>query len=95
MAQCDGEKVAAQHHEGDQPPDGTFAVRVRADELGHVADRCRLSLDLSSLGGHHGRGLGKHHSCPVRTANLPRRATFLGSQLLKKSTPLPTEIAQR
>jgi hypothetical protein len=49
--QCDGERVAAQDHKGNQPPDGAFDVGLGADQLGHVPDRCRLGLEPAALGG--------------------------------------------
>jgi len=49
--QGDGKRVAAQHHQSDEPPDCALAVRVGADELGDVADRCGLGLDSAALGG--------------------------------------------
>ena len=36
--QCDGQRTAAQHHEGGQPPDRPLAVGGGADQLGHAAD---------------------------------------------------------
>ena len=37
--QGDGERVAAQDHERDQPPDGALAVGIGVDEPGDIADR--------------------------------------------------------
>src|SRR5260370_39515580 len=48
--QCDGERIATQHHEGDQRPNRPLAVSVGTDELCHVADGCRLGLDLPAVG---------------------------------------------
>jgi len=39
------QRVAAQHHERNQPPNRPFAVRVGAKELGDVSDRRRFRLD--------------------------------------------------
>jgi hypothetical protein len=36
--QADGERVAGENHEGNQPSDGAFTVGIGADQLGHVAD---------------------------------------------------------
>ena len=46
--QCDGERIAAQHHEGDRVSDGPLAVRAESDERGHVRD----GGHLATLGGH-------------------------------------------
>jgi hypothetical protein len=48
--QRDGQGIAAQDHQGNQPADRPLAVRVGADELRDVADGCGLSLDPSTLG---------------------------------------------
>jgi hypothetical protein len=53
-AKCDGERVAAYHHQGDQPPDGPLGIAVGADELGDVADWSGVRLDLAAPGGHLG-----------------------------------------
>ena len=50
--QCDGERVAPQDHERNQPPDGAFTVGVGADQLGDMADRRGLGFDLPALSGH-------------------------------------------
>jgi hypothetical protein len=42
------------HHEGDQPPDRPFAIRVGAEQLRHVSDRRGLGLDPPAFGGHAG-----------------------------------------
>ena len=52
--QCDGERITAQHHEGDQPADGALCVGVGADEFRDVADGRGLGLDPVALGGQGG-----------------------------------------
>ena len=52
--QCNGERVAGEHHQGNEPPDGALTVSVGADQLGHVADRRRLRLDSAALRGQGG-----------------------------------------
>jgi hypothetical protein len=39
--QCDGERVAAQDHQGNQPPDSPLGIGIDAQQLGHVPDRRR------------------------------------------------------
>jgi len=48
------ERVAGENHEGNQPSDCPLAVRIGADELRNVPDRCRLGLNPAALGGHGG-----------------------------------------
>jgi hypothetical protein len=48
--QRNGQRIAAQNYKGDQPPDCPLAVRVGADQLGHVADGLGLVLDLPFFG---------------------------------------------
>ena len=48
--QCDGQWVTTQHHQCNEPPDCPFAVRVGANKLRDVADRCSFGLDLPALG---------------------------------------------
>src|SRR5258708_6791043 len=48
--QCDGQWVTTQHHQCNEPPDCPFAVRVGANKLRDVADRCGFGLDLPALG---------------------------------------------
>jgi hypothetical protein len=52
--QGDGERVAAQNHERDQPPDSLLAVGVGAEQFHHVADGRGLGLYLPPFGGHAG-----------------------------------------
>src|SRR5712671_6244142 len=52
--QRDGKRIAAQDHEGNQPPDGAFAVGVDPEELGDISDGSSFRLDLPALGGHTG-----------------------------------------
>ena len=52
--QRNGERIAAQDHEGNKPPDCALAVRIDPEELGDIPDGCSLSLDLPALGGHTG-----------------------------------------
>ena len=52
--QGDGERVAAQNHERDQPPDSALAVRVGTHEFGDVADGRGLGLYLPTFGRHAG-----------------------------------------
>ncbi len=58
--QGDGERVASEHHEGDQPSDRLLAVR--AEQFRHVADGRGLGLDSAALRGQ-GRAFGLQ-GCP-------------------------------
>ena len=52
--QRDGKRIAAQHHQPDQPADCPLAVGVGPDEFGDVADLRRLGFGLPSFSGHTG-----------------------------------------
>jgi hypothetical protein len=34
--QGDGERIAAQHHQGNEPPDSPLAIGISADEFGDI-----------------------------------------------------------
>jgi hypothetical protein len=48
--QGDGERVAAKHDQGDQPPDSLLTVGIGPEQFRHIPDRCRLRLELLALG---------------------------------------------
>jgi hypothetical protein len=49
-----GERVAAQHHQGDEPLDCSLAVSVESEELSDVPYGCSFGLDLPAFGAHAG-----------------------------------------
>jgi hypothetical protein len=51
--QCDGERIAGEHHERDQPPDRDLLV-IDTEHCRHVADGRGLGLDPAALGGQGG-----------------------------------------
>jgi hypothetical protein len=52
--QGDGQRVAGQHHDQDQPPYCPLAIGVGAEELGHITDGRGVGLDPPAFGGHGG-----------------------------------------
>jgi hypothetical protein len=77
--ECDGERITAQDHQRSQPPDSALAIGISANQLGHVADRCRLSLDPPAWRGQRG-ALG--------LAGCQRSAGFAVSLILEARTGL-------
>ncbi len=78
--QGDGQRVAAKHHEGDQPPNCPLAVRVAAEKLGDVPDRRGLRLDLPALGaqgGAVGFEVGQGRPLPLTLTGEPGAGSAL------------------
>jgi hypothetical protein len=40
------QRIAAQNHQGNEPPNRPLAVRIGADKLGGITNRCGFSFDL-------------------------------------------------
>ena len=64
----------SQHSKCDQPPDRALAVRVGADQLGHVADRRDLDFGLPSLAATVARSVFRAARCRPPAPAHPRES---------------------
>jgi len=86
--QGNGEGIAAQDHEGDQPSDCLFTLGGENEELGNVADRCSLSLNLAAVGDPAARSAFRAARVPAsrfRSSTSAARALFAATDSFHSS----------
>jgi hypothetical protein len=94
--QSDGDGVAAEDHQGDQPAGCLLAVGVEPEELGDVLDGCGVVLDPASLRGHAGALSGRATAANQVDAQLVKRSTAdsAGSSTAVNLTAVPPSTAR-